>query len=235
MDATLLKAGVALTALAAVAILSTWASGRAVAALPEAPEARQRTVAVLLFEGVELLDLAGPAEVFIVSEEGKAFRVLLVAESMDPVKTMGGVTITPDFTFEDAPPADIVVAPGGATGNVKDAAVAWLRAASARAEVTMSVCMGAFLLARAGLLDGVEATTHRWGIDGLRKAAPKAKVVTGRRFVDAGQVLTTAGVTAGIDGALHVVRRLLGSKAADWTAREWMEYDERPAEDAAPR
>ena len=84
--------------------------------------------------------------------------------------------------------------------------------------------MGAFLLARAELLDGISATTHRWGLSGLRSAAPNCKVVRSRRFVDSGKIVTTAGVTAGIDGALHVVERLLGKEQADWTANEWMEY-----------
>ena len=79
-------------------------------------------------------------------------------------------------------------------------------------------------MARAGLLNGVEATTHRWGLASLKSAAPTCKVVEDRRFVDAGRVITTAGVTAGIDGALHVVERLLGKPAAKWTAQEWMEY-----------
>ena len=183
-----------------------------------------RTVAILLFEGVELLDFAGPAEVFIVAAEGKAFRVVTVAETTEPLKTMGGVTVKPDFTFEKAPTADIVVVPGGNTGAVGKAGREWLKKASADAEVTLSVCFGAFLLADVGLLDGVEATTHHWAVERLKVAAPKCKVVTGKRFVDSGKVVTTAGVTAGIDGALHVVERLLGKEAVRWTAEEWMEY-----------
>jgi transcriptional regulator GlxA family with amidase domain len=84
--------------------------------------------------------------------------------------------------------------------------------------------MGAFLLAEAGLLDGIEATTHHWGIDNLKKAAPRCTVVTGRRFVDSGRIITSAGVTAGIDAALHVVERLRGEPSARWTAEQWMEY-----------
>jgi transcriptional regulator GlxA family with amidase domain len=80
------------------------------------------------------------------------------------------------------------------------------------------------LLADAGLLDNVEATTHHWGIDDLRAVAPKCKVVTGKRFVDSGKIVTTAGVTAGIDGALHIVERVSGKEAAKWAAEEWMEH-----------
>jgi transcriptional regulator GlxA family with amidase domain len=183
-----------------------------------------KTVAVLLFEGVELLDFAGPAEVFIVADHGKAFRVITVAESAKPLKTMGGVTVTPDFSYADAPRADIVVIPGGNTKAVGKDGREWLKKAARDAEIVMSVCFGAFLLADAGMLDGIEATTHHWAIDDLKTRAPKCKVVENRRFVDGGKIVTTAGVTAGIDGALHVVERLLGKDAAQWTAKEWMEH-----------
>ena len=181
-------------------------------------------VAVLVFPGVELLDFAGPAEVFIVSDYGKAFRVFTVAASTEICRTMGNIGIKPDYRYQDAPPADVIVVPGGATQNVDAVGMKWLQASSQQARITMSVCMGAFLMARAGLLNGVEATTHRWGLASLRSAAPTCKVVDDRRFVDAGRVITTAGETAGIAGALHVVERLLGKPAAKWTAQEWMEY-----------
>lgn len=187
-----------------------------------------KTVAVLLFEGVELLDFTGPAEVFIVAAEGKAFKVVTVAGSTKPLKTMGGITVTPDFAYANAPKADIVIVPGGATSNVDQTGRAWLKKAVGEAEITMSVCFGAFLLADAGLLDNVEATTHHWAIERLRQACPKCKVVTDRRFVDSGKIVTTGGVTAGIDGALHVVERILGKDAAKWTAEEWLEYRARP-------
>jgi transcriptional regulator GlxA family with amidase domain len=194
---------------------------------PEPPavgEPKVRTVAVLVFEGVELLDFAGPAEVFIVAAEGKAFRVVTVAAAAEPLKTMGGVKITPDFAYKDAPKADIVVVPGGNMRNVKADGIEWIRRASQDAEITLSVCMGAFLLARAQLLDGATATTHHSGLAGLRQAAPTCTVVAGKRYVDNGKIITTAGVTAGIDGALHVVERLLGAKAAAWTSDEWLEH-----------
>lgn len=186
-----------------------------------------RTVAVLLFEGVELMDFAGPAEVFIVADEGKAFRVVTVANSTKPLKTMGGITITPDYDFSTAPKADVLVVPGGNMQAVNQAGREWIKSAAKDAEVVMSVCFGAMLLADAGLLDGVEATTHHWGIERLRKLAPKCKVVESKRYVDSGKIITTAGVTAGIDGALHIVERVLGKEAARWTAVEWMEHPSR--------
>lgn len=180
----------------------------------------ERTVAILLFEGVELLDFAGPAEVFIVAERGKAFRVVTVAETAKPLKTMGGITVTPDYALADAPAADIIVVPGGNMGAVGKSGRQWLKQASAKAEITMSVCFGALLLADVGL----EATTHHWALDQLKQAAPSCKVVSGKRYVDSGQIITTAGVTAGIDGALRIVERLRGKEAAQWAAEEWMEH-----------
>jgi transcriptional regulator GlxA family with amidase domain len=185
---------------------------------------KRRDVAILIFDGVELLDFTGPAEVFAVAGEGKLFRVFTVAEKADPIRTMGGVIVKPEFTIKDAPKADIIVVPGGGMRNVGKAGRDWIRRAGKDADVTMSVCMGAFLLADAGLLDDVEATTHHWGIENLRKAAPRCKVVKDRRFVDSGKIVTTAGVTAGIDGALHLVERFHGKEAARWTAEEWMEH-----------
>jgi len=188
-----------------------------------------RTVAILIFEGAELLDFAGPAEVFIVAERGRAFRVLTVAATRDPVTTMGGIAITPSCSFADVPSADVLVLPGGDTKNVDEVGIEWIRSTAARAEVVISVCYGAFLLARAGLLEGIEATTHHWGLDELARAAPTCKVARGPRAVDAGKVVTTAGVTAGIDGALHVVERFHGAEAARWAAEEWLEHARSPA------
>lgn len=183
-----------------------------------------RTVAILVFDGVELMDFAGPAEVFIVAAEGKAFRVVTVSGSTKPLKTMGGITIVPDFSYKDAPKADLLIVPGGNMGSVDAMGRTWLKNAAEEAEIVMSVCFGAMLLADAGLLDGIEATTHRWGRQQLKRVAPKCHVVEGKRFVDSGHVVTTAGVTAGIDGALHIVERLLGKEAARWTAEDWMEH-----------
>lgn len=185
-------------------------------------------VAVLIFEGVELLDFAGPAEVFVVAAKGKAFDVYTVAATAKPVRVMGGLTVVPNHALADAPAPDILVLPGGNLQAVDDETLAWVKKTSAEADHVMSVCFGAFLLARAGLLDGIEATTHHWGIDDLRKASPTCTVVTGRRFVESGKILSTAGVTAGIDGALRLVEKILGAEAALWTAREWMEYESWP-------
>jgi putative intracellular protease/amidase len=139
--------------------------------------------------------------------------------------SQGFVTITPEYTIENCPKPDILVVPGGATGFLTrdEKFMAWARKVAPEAEIAFSVCTGAFVYAEIGLLDGHEATTHWGSIAALRREAPKARVVENRRFVDNGRVVTTAGVSAGIDGALHVVARLLGRAAADRTAR-YMEY-----------
>jgi transcriptional regulator GlxA family with amidase domain len=200
-------------------------------------QVKVRNVAVFVHEGVELLDFAGPGEVFAAArtpQGGHAFNVYTVAASADPVTSQGFVSVRPQYTLENAPRPDIVVLPGGNTGiplqNPK--VVEWVKRTSQDAEVMMSVCTGAFLLARAGLLEGQQATTHWGSIGRLRTVAPKTTVLENIRFVDNGRVVTTAGVSAGIDGALHVVDRLLGREAATGTAR-YMEYKWSPEKLAA--
>lgn len=197
-----------------------------------------RNVAIFIHEGVELLDFAGPGEVFAAARtpQGvRAFKVYTVADSPEPILSQGFVSIRPQYTFDNAPRPDIVVLPGGNTsiplGNQK--VIEWVKRSAQDAELMMSVCTGASLLGRAGLLDGLQVTTHWSAIERLRQNYPKATVHENRRFVDNGKVLTTAGVSAGIDGALHVVERLLGRAAAAGTAR-YMEYKWTPEAAAAP-
>jgi transcriptional regulator GlxA family with amidase domain len=190
-----------------------------------------RNVAIVLYEGVELLDFAGPGEVFSAAANfgavagQPAFRVYTVATSKAPVTSQGFLKVVPDFTIEDAPAPDLIVIPGGNSSTLTDDPrfMAWARRAFAGAEVSLSVCTGAFVLGKAGLLDGRSATTWFGAIEKLRKAVPHSTVQEGRRFIDQGPVVTTAGVSAGIDGALHVVARLLGRDVAEKTA-QYMEY-----------
>jgi len=188
-----------------------------------------RQVALLVYEGVELLDFAGPGEVLSAAHgpTGHAFHVFTVAATAAPVKSQGFVTITPQYTFENCPPADVVIVPGGDVPDDR-AHVDWIHARAAKAELMMSVCNGALLLAEAGLLEGLEVTTHHGSLERLA-ARSKARVLSNRRFVDSDTVLTCAGVSAGIDGALHLVERWLGPESARATAR-YMEYDWRPEE-----
>ena len=197
----------------------------------------RKNVAIFVHDGVELLDFAGPGEVFAAAGSGRAFRVFTVAADAGPITSQGFLKVTPNYTFANCPKPDVIVLPGGATGQaLKDARlVKWVKKASAGAEVTLSVCTGAFILADAGLLDGKEATTHWGSIEALKKRAPKTKVHADRRFVDNGKVVTAAGVSAGIDASLHVVERLLGKDAAKATAR-YMEYQwDGPAKGQRPK
>jgi putative intracellular protease/amidase/YHS domain-containing protein len=190
----------------------------------------RKNVALFVFDGMELLDFAGPADVFSAAGAGRAFRVYTVGATREPITSLGLVTMTPRYTFADCPRPDIIVVPGGNSGAVSNdkRVLDWLRQTSPKAEMTLSVCTGAFVLARAGLLDGKEATTHWGAVNRLREQFPKIKVHDDRRFVDNGKVVTAAGVSAGIDASLHVVDRLLGRTTAHETAR-YMEYNWQPA------
>jgi transcriptional regulator GlxA family with amidase domain len=142
---------------------------------------------------------------------------------------MNLMTLTPRYTFADCPHPDVIVVPGGSAGAIaKDQRVIdWLKQTSAEADTTLSVCTGAFVLAKAGLLDGKEATTHWGSIARLKKEYPQTTVRNDQRVVDTGKVVTSAGVSAGIDGALHVVDRLMGRTRATAAAR-YMEYNWQP-------
>lgn len=193
-----------------------------------------RTVAILLYDDVEVLDFAGPFEVFAVTSElndFEPFRVVTVAETLDPVRAVNGLRVLPDAVLADEPSPDVLVVPGGAgSRRAMDvpAVVEWVREGHGRAEVVLSVCSGARILARAGLLDGLPVVTHHGVVDHLRELAPAAEVRTGERFIDTGRVVTTGGISAGIDGSFYVVARLLGDDVAARTAA-YMEYDWRPA------
>lgn len=193
---------------------------------------KKRNVAIVLYEGVQLLDFAGPGEVFTDSQTDAgedAFNVYTVAASTVPIVSQGFVTITPQYSFENAPKPDIVIFPGGNPNNfLKDEkAISWSKKAADNAEIAMSVCNGALILGKTGLLDNKKVTTH-WGtIARLRKDVPTATVLENTRFIDNGQIITTAGISAGIDGSLHLVQRLLGTKSAVDAARV-MEYNWQP-------
>jgi putative intracellular protease/amidase/catechol 2,3-dioxygenase-like lactoylglutathione lyase family enzyme len=188
-----------------------------------------RNLAILIFEDVEVLDFCGPFEVFTVANrftEPSAFHVFTVAEKPGPVLTRGGLNVNPHCCLADCPRPDLLLVPGGqGTRREMHNAVLtdWIQGRSQGAELVLSVCTGALLLAKAGLLDGLEAATHQGAIDLLREAAPKTAVHTDCRFVDNGRVVCSAGIAAGIDMSLHVVGRLLGQEVAEKTARQ-MEY-----------
>ena len=186
-------------------------------------------VGLFLFDDVELLDFAGPYEVFSVTSELNdytLFRVFTVSEDGGPVRTVNGLKVLPDFAFDNHPPIDILVIPGG-VGTRKEmdkpSTVEWIRWNHDRAKITLSVCSGARILGRMGLLDGLEVTTHHEVFDDLRRIAPSVRLSSEARFVDNRRVLTAGGISAGIDAAFSIVDRLHGEDVANRTAR-YVEY-----------
>jgi transcriptional regulator GlxA family with amidase domain len=189
----------------------------------------KRNVAILLFDEIEVLDFAGPFEVFAVTDEIRGyntFNVFTVAENLGTIRARNGLKIVPHYTLEDCPAPHLLVVPGGFGTRAllhKRAMLEWIRTRAEKSDLTMSVSTGSLVLAKAGLLDGLRATTHHECFGLLRELAPHTEVVETERFVDNGRILTAAGISAGIDCALHVVERLLGADAAADTAR-YMEY-----------
>lgn len=183
------------------------------------------TVAILLFPGVDIIDFSGPWEVFGVAK----YNVVTVAQNPGPLHTSYAETVTPDFTFENCPKVDVLLLPGGNVPSFdkSDPVMQWIRKKSGETPYTLSVCNGAYWLAQAGLLDGRPATTMYGMCDSLAKSFPKIHVVTDKRFVDAGRIVTTAGLSAGIDGAFHMVEKMQGSKFARSAALA-MEYNWQP-------
>jgi transcriptional regulator GlxA family with amidase domain len=194
------------------------------------PHDTPKTVALLLFPDVEVLDFAGPFEVFSVaalSAEPAPFRVVTVAATTAPISAIGGLKVTPDHDLHSCPQADILLIPGGNGSRAamrNDKILAWLKAQAAGAEIVASICTGALLLGKIGLLDGLRATTHWTAIEELRAVSNKIDVQPQTRFIDNGKVLTSAGISAGIDMSLYLVKRLCGDALADLVVRE-MEYD----------
>ncbi|HEV8693480.1 MAG TPA: DJ-1/PfpI family protein [Lysobacter sp.] len=182
-------------------------------------------VGIVLFDGVQIIDFAGPYEVF-----GQAgFGVATVSPNGKPVTTSMGLTVTPDFAFANAPAFDVLLVPGGDVdqASADPAVLDFIRQRSADAGQVLSVCTGAQILAAAGLLDGLKATTFHRALDDLATHYPKVTVVRDQRWVDNGKIITSAGLSSGIDAALHVVARRQSEDAARTTALH-LEYDWHP-------
>lgn len=181
----------------------------------------KKRIAFYLQPGVEVLDFAGPMEVFAYA----GYEVFTVSKSKDPIVSQGILKIIPDYDIKDAPQADILAFFGGnSQAASKDPDVInWIKSQQ-NIEYHFSVCTGAFVLAEAGILDGKTATTFHNALDNLEQDYPKIQVLKDARFVDNGKVITTAGISAGIDGALHLVAKLDGLNAAR-RAAYYMEYD----------
>lgn len=189
------------------------------------------TVGIYIFDEVEVLDFAGPFEVFStasrmgVKASGNApFRVELLAKAAT-VRARGGLVVSAHHLLSAAPEIDVLLVPGGVvTAELEDPElIAWIAKTAPRAQLTAAVCTGAFLLAAAGLLDNKRVTTHWEDLDDLRRLFPALQVESGARWVDEGNIVTSAGISAGLDMSLHLVRRLAGPDIATATAKQ-MDY-----------
>jgi transcriptional regulator GlxA family with amidase domain len=193
-----------------------------------------RRVGILVFPEVEVLDFCGPFEVFSVTrldedrrrQDRSAYEVHIVAEIAGVVVATGGLKVVADHRLEDCPPLDVLVVPGGWGTRREmnnDRLIDWLRERANAAQTLSSVCTGSLLLAKAGLLDGKRATTHWRALDEMRGLFPAVQVIDDQHIVDEGNLITSAGISAGIDMALLVVARHHGDAVARATAR-YMEY-----------
>lgn len=192
-------------------------------------------IGIYIFDQVEVLDFAGPFEVFTTAtrvflkhEKGTnaPFEVVTIARTKAAIRARAGLVIAPDFTIENHPKLDALLIPGGVVDEeLKSQALCeWIQTVVPTTKLSASVCTGAFLLARAGLLEGKKATTHWEDIDDLKAMFPNTNVVENVRWVDEGHIVTSAGISAGIDMSLHLVRRLVDNDLAEKTARQ-LEFD----------
>ncbi|EGW38185.1 DJ-1/PfpI family protein [Desulfosporosinus sp. OT] len=189
-----------------------------------------KRVGIFLFDGVEVMDFAGPYEVFTATNlmaPRQYFDVFTVNEQRRDVRTSNGLIVKADYDFSNCPPADVLVIPGGdvrpeliSNGTV----LKWIESQNQNTEITFSVCNGAMLLAKAGLLKGLSATTHHYFYDKLSEIDSTINVVQKIRYVDTGKIVTSAGISAGIDAALHIVLRIFGEEAVSH-AIDIMEYE----------
>lgn len=191
-------------------------------------------VAILVFDEVEALDLGGPYEVFTTAsrvhrrtapQATEPFHTYCVARDPAPVRARAGLRVLPDADFSTAPPPDVLVVPGGVVDAplACPATLGWVRRAAEGARVVASVCTGAFVLAESGVLTHGPATTHWEDVPDLRARYPRLDVRENARWVEQGRIVTSGGISAGIDMALHLVARLAGLPLAERTARQ-MDY-----------
>jgi transcriptional regulator GlxA family with amidase domain len=187
-------------------------------------------VGIFVFNEVEVLDFAGPFEVFSLTKDGddKLFEVITIGETYEPVSARNGLKILPAAIFKDNLKLDILIIPGGYGAEeieIKNkTAIDWITGQQKKVKILASVCTGAFLLAECGLLNNRKATTHWMDLDRLENDFPEIEVIRNKKFVDEGEILTSGGISAGINMSFHIVSRLFGVEIAKKTAKR-MEYD----------
>ncbi|MDU0114304.1 DJ-1/PfpI family protein [Psychrosphaera aquimarina] len=201
-------------------------------------------VGIYIYDDAEVLDFSGPFEVFStanrLSNPQNVFNVFLVAENSGtssssnitlPIKARGGYNVLPHYDFTNHPNIDVLIVVGGVhTHELNKAAVInWVAQQDKSANVVASVCTGAFILAQAGVLNGLNVTTHWEDINDLQQAYPNLTVISGKRWVDEGKYITSGGISAGIDMSLHLVSKLVNIQLAENTAKQ-MEFDWRKNE-----
>ncbi len=191
-------------------------------------KAKEYIVSILIYDEVYLMDFAGPLEIFndaMIDDSSSGFKVFLVSPNGKPIKAHTGTIINADYSIQNAPKSDIMVIPGGNLKLAKENkdVADWIIKFSKTDGILMSVCTGAFILADLGLLDNQKATTWYGAKTNLKKKYPLINVVEGQRYTDNGNIITTSGVSAGIDGALYLVERLFGKEESVKTAKyiEW--------------
>jgi transcriptional regulator GlxA family with amidase domain len=200
---------------------------------------RRRTIGTLLFPEFELLDVFGPLEAFGNLFVRDKFRVVTIGTTAGPVASAQGPQAIAEHGLADCPPLDLLLVPGGMGTRREvdnETVLAWLRARAADAEIVMSVCTGAALLARAGLLDGLPATTNKRAFDWVVTQGPRVEWKRRARWVDAGKMVTSSGVSAGTDMALAVIARLVDEETAEQVSRimEWTRHRD-PTDDPFAR
>lgn len=193
-------------------------------------------IGIYIYDQAEVLDFAGPYEVFStaarVAGGQPELRVFLVSETGQIVNARAGFKVQPDFSFRDCPRLDVLIVAGGVHEHemMKKSVIEWLMQQAREVKLVASVCTGVFLLAQAGIVDGCHVTTHWQDIANLRRCFPQLTVLENRRWLDQGRVLTSAGVSAGIDMSLHLLHRVLGIQVAVATAKQmefaWIEKEQ---------
>lgn len=186
-------------------------------------------VGIFLFDEIELLDFAGPYEVYSVTSELNNydyFNVFTITSDGSQIKSVNGLQVTPDYSFASHPPIDILVIPGGVGSRAeikKPEVLDWIKKTCENSRITMSVCSGARILGVLGFLDYQEAITHHEVIGHLTELAPRAIITPNKRFTDNGKIMTAGGISAGIDLSLHIVNKLYGKTTVNKTIC-YMEY-----------